>query len=629
MTRERLDDWCRKGILGLVTAALVFGPLATGAVRPLEFLVIEGLTMGALLLWSIRCWLTSGHRLLLLPVCWAVLGFVIYAMVRYSQSDLEYVARRELIRILVYAVLFFVILNNLTRQESTMFITYAMVFLATVISIYAVYQFATNSHYVWHFIKPAGYGKRASGTYICPNHLAGFLEMVLPLGLACTIKGRNRYVFRLVLGYGSFVMLAGVAVTVSRGGWLAAAAGLLLLFALLLRKSNYRPFLLGALGLIAASAVLFYMKTQSMQRRMQNIVADDAPDDIRVRLWLWKPAVQMWKDHFWLGAGPGLFDYRFAAYRPIEIQARPGYVHNDYLNTLADYGLVGFAFVGTALASVLIGIIKSWKFAQREPSELGNKPSDRAAFMLGATAGLAAMLLHSIFDFNMHIPANAILCVALLALLSGHLRYATERYWANPGLVGPLAVTLVSAATLAYFGQEMWRQSQEYFALEQASLEKSSPQKRIAALEKAAELEPTNFGTTYAIGETLRQWSWAGDDGYEKLARKAIDWFRRGITLNPFDAYNYIGVGMCLDWLDRHDEAASYFEQAVRRDPNNYYVLAHQGWHFVQVGDYHTAKAWFEKSTQIKWRDNPIAFSYLGIIDRKLRENAKNRQLPA
>ena len=54
MNRETLDRWCERGILGLVLAILVLGPLATGAVRPVEFLVIQGLTLGVLLLWVAR-----------------------------------------------------------------------------------------------------------------------------------------------------------------------------------------------------------------------------------------------------------------------------------------------------------------------------------------------------------------------------------------------------------------------------------------------------------------------------------------------------------------------------------------------------------------------------------------------
>src|SRR6266536_4410678 len=143
MIRESLDNWCEKGILLLVLAILVFGPLATGAVRPGEFLVIQGLTMAAALLWLFRFWLNPGHRLLWPPICWAVVAFVIYAILRYQQADIEYVARQELIRIVVYALLFFVILNNVARQESTQFVSCVLIFLAMAISMYAIYQFAT------------------------------------------------------------------------------------------------------------------------------------------------------------------------------------------------------------------------------------------------------------------------------------------------------------------------------------------------------------------------------------------------------------------------------------------------------------------------------------------------------
>ena len=66
---------------------------------------------------------------------------------------------------------------------------------------------------------------RASGTYISPNNLAGFLEMILPLAIAYTLAGRMKPLMRILLGYSALVMLAGIAVTFSRGGWAASAAG--------------------------------------------------------------------------------------------------------------------------------------------------------------------------------------------------------------------------------------------------------------------------------------------------------------------------------------------------------------------------------------------------------------------
>ena len=82
MNRDVADNWCERGILGLVLAILVFGPLATGAVRPPDFLVLQGLTLGVLLLWSVRLWLTPKPRLLWPPICWTVMAFTLYAIGR-------------------------------------------------------------------------------------------------------------------------------------------------------------------------------------------------------------------------------------------------------------------------------------------------------------------------------------------------------------------------------------------------------------------------------------------------------------------------------------------------------------------------------------------------------------------
>src|SRR5258706_5096669 len=121
MNRQALDKWCERGFLGLVLAILVFGPLATGAVREQDFLVLQGLTLGVMLLWGARLWLNPRPRLLWPPICWAVVAFALYAVVRYFTADLEYVARLETARVLVYAFLFLAIVNNLHRQESVQF----------------------------------------------------------------------------------------------------------------------------------------------------------------------------------------------------------------------------------------------------------------------------------------------------------------------------------------------------------------------------------------------------------------------------------------------------------------------------------------------------------------------------
>ena len=133
-----LDRWCEVGILGLVLAILVFGPLAMGAVDAPAFLVVQGLTIGVMLLWAVRIWAGPKPQLLWPPICWVVLAFMIYAVARYLTADIEYVARLEMIQVVMYAFLFFAIVNNLYRQETAQIIGFTLIFLAMVTYIPAI-----------------------------------------------------------------------------------------------------------------------------------------------------------------------------------------------------------------------------------------------------------------------------------------------------------------------------------------------------------------------------------------------------------------------------------------------------------------------------------------------------------
>ena len=143
MDREDLDNLCERSILGLVLGILVFAPLAFGAVDAWAFLVVQGLTIGVMLVWALRLWINPKPQLLWLPLCWVVLAFAVYAVARYLTADIEYVARQEMIQVVMCAFLFFAIVNNLYRQEFSQVISFTLIFLAMGISGYAVFQYFT------------------------------------------------------------------------------------------------------------------------------------------------------------------------------------------------------------------------------------------------------------------------------------------------------------------------------------------------------------------------------------------------------------------------------------------------------------------------------------------------------
>ncbi len=297
--------------------------------------------------------------------------------------------------------------------------------------------------------------------------------------------------------------------------------------------------------------------------------------------------------------------------------------HNDYLNTLADWGTVGAAVVTAGWLIFYWGILRSWKFVQRAQNDLAGKRSNKSSFVMGGALGLLAVLLHSAVDFNMHIPATAILTVTLMALVSGHFRFATEAYWHTVHWPMRGLITGALMAGLLYLGKQSWQQTVESYWLAKAEGIQEFSSGQIVALTKAYAAEPGNFETSYNIGEGWRMQSWQGGDDYRVLATRALEWFQRSVECNRYYPYSFVRYGMCLDWLGRHTEAESYFNQAAALDPNGYYTAANVGWHYVQLEDWATAKAWFEKSLSLNWISNPIARSYLQIVQGKLAEEGR------
>jgi O-antigen ligase len=631
MNRLILNDWCERGILLLVFSILIFGPLAMGAVGGWEFLVIQGLAIGVLALWAAKIWTSRKPQLLWPPLGWVVLAFTLYAVARYFTADIEYVARLELIQVLLAAFLFFAIVNNLYRQETAQLFSFTMIFLAMAISSCAIWQFLTHSNRVWNLESP--YAGRGTGTYISPNNLAGFLEMLIPLAVAYILVGRIKPLTRILLGYAVLMMLGGLTVTFSRGGWVACTVGLLALLGVLIFHRNHQlPALLLLLVLIGGGTVFvtkYLANTLSYIHRVEDPLTEGSVD-LDMRRDMWHSAERMWLDNFWWGVGPAHYDYRFRQYRTEHVQLRPDRAHNDYLNLLADWGVAGGIIVLAGMTVFGLGLVKTWEHVRRAEKDFGSGKSNRFAFFLGASAGLLALAVHSAIDFNLHIPANAILGVALLALLTSNLRFATEGYWVKLRPPGKMIATAILALGIVILGWQEWRRGHESFWLARAEQLPNFSPERAAAWQKAFAAEPDNFATAYNIGECYRTQSFDGGDNYTDLANTAMDWYARGMKLNPHDGYNYLRTGMCLDWLDRHTEAEPYFNRADALDPNGYFTADHIGWHYIQSGDYPAARSWFQRSIRLEWNDNLIARNYLNLIEQKLiQQTAGTNSLPA
>ena len=90
------------------------------------------------------------------------------------------------------------------------------------------------------------------------------------------------------------------------------------------------------------------------------------------------------------------------------MQYDPGWCHNEYLNLLCDYGLVGGAIVAVGVVVLLVNLVSVRKYVERGGSELGSRGSDRTAMFVGVNLGLLGIAVHAFGDFILHTPAVAL-----------------------------------------------------------------------------------------------------------------------------------------------------------------------------------------------------------------------------
>jgi O-antigen ligase len=618
MSEERGPRGVEWLLLAVIAAIAGFSLLATGAVRAVDFVLVEYLMAGALALSIVRLWVHRQPTFHLSPVLWTVLAFASYCFVRFLQTDIPYVAEDELIRVWIYTMFFGVITLHLFRPQYLQTFLGVLAVLAVGCCLYAAYQYFAGSNRVWHFIRPASYTRRGSGTFINPNNFAGYMAVLLPMALSFVMVGRMKVTARMLIIYAALMFTAGLLVAASRGALLGAGVGTATLALLLLRQPAFRLPAVIMMAVLLLGGIGFAAQDSLTQWRLQETQKLNLEKDTRIMLW--QAGSAMWRDHLLLGAGPAHYDELFPEYRPEPLQkVQPLYAHNEYINTLADYGLVGALLILGAIIAAELAFRYGWSKFRRDGDSLDSARSNRLALVIGASASVTVALAHAMFDYNFHVPAYGFLMVFLFASLAVFWRTDNTRWWWRPKLAGKLFLTVVCVASAAAFVWHGHKRQTEQRLLERLKRADINKPEYLELLHAANAVEPKNSRTLYEIGEYYRAGSWAANRDFKDEGHRAMEWFAKAALLHPHDSYIPLRQAMTLTWIGEYKDTKGYLDRAEALNPKDYYTLAQIGWCYFQQENYREALKYLEHSFRLRGYDNSVAEVYLPITRERLK----------
>ncbi len=514
---------------------------------------------------------------------WSAVFFFGYVLVRAQDSPLPYEARFDIYSVLAGLVVYFFTSCVLTSPKTRVAIFACLLVAAMAHVVVGLIQFRSGNNFMpISFLQRFDYGRRASGFYICPNHLAGLLEVLGVFGISIVFWSRWPVWSKLLIGYAVAVCYAGLILTGSRGGYLSAGASLLVFGVLslgILRATGSAMLLrIGTAGVLAAALAItatFFLIRQSdfLSERTNNIL-----DYKNMRLGLWHSALEQWKQSPLLGTGSRTFLVYGRKYRAEHMQLDPIYTHNDYLQLLSEYGIVGAAtFLIFLMAHLRRGWIEARRLGPKRISISHRFASNSMALNVGALCALVAYVVHSIFDFNLHIPAN----VLLLALVFGIIANPGVTYDADkPALAKSLIFwRVVMIALAAILGLEVCRLARgEYFAEKaRTALRDSRFLSAIAFATKGLRYEKKNPLLYYYLG---RARVLAGDfqrdpEAAASFYEAAWPAYAKARELSPLDRTYALELALTCDALKRFAEAESLFGEARALDPRSTSVRAY------------------------------------------------------
>lgn len=411
---------------------LSFGPLAFGATEPWSVAVLEIATALLLLLWMGKQLALGRIKIRLNPLYrpMALLAVLVLFQLVTGMTAYRSITLSRAVLFLTYAVIVFLVSHTLrSDRDLRVFSIWFSVF-GFLVALFAIVQGFTDKTGKLYWVRLPRFGSWTYGPYVDHSHYAGLMEMLLPIPLVLAIVAVERDSKRALFWLSAGTIAASIFLSQSRGGVLAMLIELAFLAALTLPKSTLRRHHRRNF-VLAAAAVLFlafvgWLGGEALLQRFsvpprQDLMQPGRPLILKdsLRLIARKPAI---------GWGLGTYPLVFPQFRSFYTSLFVNHAHDDYVEFIAETGVVGAAAIGWFLIAL-------YRAGLRKAATQQSRIID--ATTLAALTSCTAIVAHSFWDFNLQIPANAALFFAFCGMAATRVTAPRVREQSSGGPPNP------------------------------------------------------------------------------------------------------------------------------------------------------------------------------------------------
>jgi putative inorganic carbon (HCO3(-)) transporter len=430
--------------IAIWTAVLAFGGASPPFFFPTQFIILG---LGVLILSaSLRTPGDDNHFPILIPfslialVLLQIFPIPVFLGLRSSAprsalgwqrgntlSIAPYQTVSALLLLITYVTTFYLVLWVCERREAKKRIVYVLLALGAFEAFYGLVQYLTGWQQIFLYVKKY-YVQDATGTYINRNHFAGFLEMALPFAITTGLRRasalrrgvqRSETKARSLLSSPELLPLAGLlflAIAIfaglvfsrSRMGILSSVVSIAVVLVLAGSSSTSKGIgaVVAALFFLGVMGIVVWVGTDPVMNRFE-ILGQEYSQAGQNRISIWRDTLGLVRQHPLLGTGLGTFSVAYTSVQTVFLTQLVDHAHCDYLEVASELGLPG--------AMLLFGSI-FWILARAVRRYRKSEDNFDSVVWLGCIGSIAAILLHSLADFNLYIPANAVVLAVTLAL---------------------------------------------------------------------------------------------------------------------------------------------------------------------------------------------------------------------